>query len=159
MNTDEPADGTAVDVSVRTDDGDEYERTVIATARVEGTDGQLRVWRRYEALPRHNDVVAPDAIDVEDGLVERPDEVHVHTKWYEAAVSTEDGGGNEESGADPAGADAAAGEYVRDAHETWRPDDPAILGDPDAFCAAARDHALATMGAAADPTSDESAER
>lgn len=150
MTTDEPADGTVAEVSVRTDDSDEWERTAIATARVEGADGPLRAWRRYEALPRHNDVVAPGEIDVEDALVERPDEVHVHTKWYETGEAPADAGEEDEAAA-PSTSGGEPDEYVRDAHETWRPDDPAVLGDPDAFRAAARDHALATLGAAADP--------
>lgn len=149
MTTDERADETVAEVSVRTDDSEEYERTAVATARVEGPDGPLWVWRRYEGLPRHNDVVAPDAVDSEDALLERPDEVHVRTKWYEADDAPADGADAE--GADPG--DDGPDEYVRDAHETWRPDDPAVLGDPDAFRVAAWEHALATLGS--DPTGGE----
>lgn len=160
MTTDETADGTVAEVSVRTDDSDEWERTAIATARVTGTDGPRRVWRRYEALPRHNDVVAPDAIDVEDGLVERPDEVHVHTKWYETDEPPEDDGDENRAASPPTSGDESdeSDEYLRDAHETWRPEDPTVLGDPDAFRAAVRDHALATLGATADPTDPEPTE-
>lgn len=107
---------TLADVALEQTDSREYERAVVATATLEGPAGRVRIRREYEALPRHNDVVDRNATNVDDELVDDPDAVHVHTTLRED------------------------GEYRGDAHETWRPDDPAILGDPSAFRAAARSH-------------------
>lgn len=135
MTNDDDSDVTVADLAVRPDESDEYELVAVATARVDGPDGQATVRRRYEALPRHNDVVDRTAVDVNDELVDRPDVVHVHAKWYAGDRRSSEGGDDGEDGST----------YLRDAHETWRPDDPTILADAAAFRDAVREHLLATV--------------
>lgn len=104
----------------------EYERAVTATARLDGPAGTLSVRRTYEALPFHNDVLDPEGADSNDEFLDRPDAVHVHTRYYRPGEDRED--------------------YVRDRHETWRLD-PATLGDPTHFRAACERHHLADLAA------------
>lgn len=113
-------DVTLADVDIEQVDSREYDRAVVATATVTGPEDGIDVRREYEALPRHNDVVDRTDPNVDDELVDRPDEVHVHTTL------------------------ADDGEYAGDEHETWRPEDPSVLGDPTAFRAACREHFRAT---------------
>lgn len=103
----------------------EYERAVAATARLDGPAGPLVVRRTYEALPFHNDVVHPEGADSNDELLDRPDAVHVYTRYYRPGRAGDD--------------------YFLDRHETWRLDDPAILGEPERFRAACERHHLADL--------------
>lgn len=123
MSPEDPAGATSVDVSLRPVESSEYELAVEATAQVQGSAGEELLRHRYEALPRHNDVVATGTPDANDALVDRPDAVHVHTRYYDGETE----------------------EYEGDAHETWRPDDPTVLSDPSAFRAAVRDHVLDSL--------------
>lgn len=117
--TDEGAAETAItDVTVQLVPTSEYEVAAVATAVVHGPAGAVRIRRRYEALPRHNDVVDSGRVDSNDQLVGRSDAVHVHTRLY----------------------DVEEGAYLRDAHDTWTPDRLSILEDPETFLAACRDH-------------------
>ena len=111
------ADVTVGDESISAVDSDEYDFAVAVSATLDGPAGPLRLKRRYEALPRHNDVLDRDAVDSNDELVDRPDAVHVHTRFY---AGTDD-------------------DYLGDAHEVWRPDASALV-DADAFLAACREH-------------------
>lgn len=96
--TDEPAPTTDVSaVEVRPVASQEYELAAVATATIDGPTGEVHIQRGYEALPRHNDVVDPDAVDSNDQLVDRSDAVHVHTQFFT--------GGETE-------------EYVLDSHDT-----------------------------------------
>lgn len=102
----------------------EYERAVAATVRLDGPAGFLAVRRTYEALPFHNDVVHREGADSNDELLDRPDAVHVHTRYYRPGERGD--------------------EYFLDRHETWRLD-PATLGDPAHFRAACERHHLADL--------------
>lgn len=102
----------------------EYERAVAATARFDGSQGPLSIRRTYEALPLHNDVVHPEGADSNDELLDRPDAVHVHTRYYRPEDDRET--------------------YFLDRHETWRLD-PAVLGDAGRFRAACERHHLADL--------------
>ena len=115
--TPDDADVTVADLTVTPVDDREYDFAVVARATLDGPAGPLRVRRRYEALPRHNDVLDAAGADGNDELVDRPDAVHVHTKFY---------AGDGES-------------YLGDAHDGWLPPDRSVLGDADAFAAACRD--------------------
>lgn len=112
------------DVGIEAVPSREYERSAVAVATVDGPAGRLRVRRRYEALPRHNDVVDRPAIDSNDEYVDRPDAVHVHTRLY----AVDDGA------------------YVLDDHDTWTPEEVSVLGDADAFLAACRAHHVGDVG-------------
>lgn len=103
-------------LSVTPGDDREYERAVSAEATLTGPRGEVRIDRRYEALPRRNDVVAPEAVESNDELLAAADAVHVYTKWF------------------------VDGSYVRDDHETWEPADPSVLADDVAFETACREH-------------------
>jgi hypothetical protein len=105
----------------------EYERAVAATARLDGPAGPLVVRRTYEALPFHNDVVHPEGADSNDAFLDRPDAVHVYTRYYRP--------------------DEEGDDYFLDRHETWRLDDPAILGEPAQFRTACERHHLADLAA------------
>ena len=118
--TDADAGGGADDVAVIESaaegvESDEYEFAMEATATVEGPEGRLLVRRRYEALPYHNDELYPEGADSNDERTDRPDEVQVHTRFY--ALS------DEGSPDDP--------EYFGDEHDSWTPERPEALGDPD----------------------------
>ena len=106
----------------------EYERSVAATARLDGPAGPLVVRRSYEALPLHNDVVHPEGADSNDEFLDRPDAVHVHTRYYHP--------NEDEDGED---------DYFLDRHETWRLVDPATLGDTERFHTACERHHLADL--------------
>ncbi|WP_227355235.1 hypothetical protein [Haladaptatus salinisoli] len=110
----------------------EHEFAMRATATVDGPEGRLTVRRQYDALPYHNDVVYPDDPDSNDERVERPDEIHVHTKFYAASD-------------DPDEADEA--DYFADVHETWTPEDAAVLGDEDELARRCTEHHLADPAA------------
>ena len=126
--TPDRCDLVCANVTVTPASSREYEFSAVATADVSSGDGAFRLRRRYEGLPRHNDVVDLDAVDSNDELVDRPDAIHVHTTVFAVDDDRE--------------------EYLLDEHESWRPPDPAALGDDDAFLAACRDHHLAGIGQA-----------
>jgi hypothetical protein len=83
----------------------EYDFALVTVSTVDGPDGKIRVCERFEALPRHNDVVAPIAVDSNDVLVARPDKIRIHTKCYRLYETP---GESEER-------------YLFDRHETWHP--------------------------------------
>lgn len=117
MVTDGGTDDVRIgDVTVRHVDTREYDFAVVASAVLDGTAGLLHLERRYEALPRHNDVLEREAVDSNDELLDRPDAVHLHTRYY-----------------------GERGDYLGDAHASWRPDRSALVG-PGAFLDACRDH-------------------
>ena len=123
-----PRDDPAVtdeDLTVDGVDSAEYEYAVVASATLDGPRGPVVVERRYEGLPRHNDELDRDAVDSNDDLVDRPDAVHVHTRFYAA--------GRER--------------YLGDEHASWRPEDPSMLSDADAFREACRAHFLDALPA------------
>ena len=101
----------------------EYELAGEATATVDGPDGELTIRRRYEALPRHNDVVYPDGVDSNDEFVDRPDAVHVHTKCLRSTDEDE--------------------EYLLDVHDTVRPDDISVLAGTESFLEVCRERYFA----------------
>lgn len=117
-----------VDVCTRAVDSREYELAVVVAATIRGPDGALRIRRRYEALPRHNDVVDPESIDSNDEYVDRPDTIHVHATYRVPR------GGRDE--------------YVSDEHDLWRPADLSSFGSPEAFLDACRSHHLAHIDGA-----------
>lgn len=114
--TDHGTDVTVADLTVERVDSDEYDYAVAVRARLDGPSGPRAVRRRYEALPRHNDVLAGDAVDSNDELTDRPDEVHVHTRYYDGEA------------------------YRGDRHDAWRPTDASILSDEERFRDACREH-------------------
>lgn len=114
----------------------EWDLSVTASARLTGPRGTLRIDRRYHGLPRHNDVVDPDAADSNDELLDGPDELYVHSKYYLVG-------------------DGRADDYFLDRHETWRPDDPDAIADESAFLAACEAHHLADLAAEYDAAMDE----
>ena len=105
----------------------EYGFAMEATAIVEGPAGRLLVRRRYEALPYHNDDLYPEGADSNDGRTDRPNEIHVHTRFYT-------------SSGDDSGHDS---DYFGDAHESWMPERAAVLGNPDELANLCRAHHLA----------------
>lgn len=121
------ADVTISDLTVDGVDSREYDYVVVVRATVTGPSGPLVVERRYEGLPRHNDVLERDAVDENDELLDRPDAVHVHTKFY---------GGSE--------GDA----YLSDAHDAWLPEDRSVLSEAMTFRDASREHFENTAAAA-----------
>lgn len=121
-------DVACTNVEITAEPSREYGHAAVATATIHDCGEEFRVRRRYEGLPFHNDVVDPDAVDSNDEMIDRPDEIHVHTR-----VST---------------VDADRETYLVDQHETWRPPDSTALGDGGAFLAACREHHLAGLGRA-----------
>lgn len=117
MTRDSDPDVTVDDLTVDAVDTPEYDYAVVARATVDGRSGPLVLERRYEGLPRHNDVLDRDAVDENDELLDRPDAVHVHTTFY-----GEDGD-----------------EYLGDDHDAWIPEDPSVLRGEEAFRAAVRE--------------------
>ena len=91
----------------------EYDFAMAATVRLAGTHGTLRIRRRYFARPRHNDVIEWTGADSNDELLDRADELYVHSKYY---AVTGDGD-----------------EYFLDDHATWRPADTEALAEETAF--------------------------
>lgn len=128
---DEGEEVERVESDLRDAESREYERSVAATVRLSGPAGPLVVRRTYEALPFHNDVVYPEGADSNDALLDRPDAVHVHTRYYRPDEDDEIG-------------DDEGDDYFLDRHETWRLD-PATLGDPARFRAACERHHLADL--------------
>lgn len=112
-------DVEVTDLSIEPGQNREYELVAVVTAEVDGPEGPLRLHRRYEALPRQNDVVEGDEVDSNDEYLDRPDEVHVHTQYATAD---------------------APGQFFLDAHDTWRPGDTAALQAGEPFLDACRDH-------------------
>lgn len=100
----------------------EYEFACRARLLLDGPAGPVLVVADYQALPRHNDVVAPGAVDANDELLDRPDAVHVHVRWH--------------------GLVDGRWSYLRDAHESWRPRPASVLESADRFEAACRAHLL-----------------
>jgi hypothetical protein len=111
-------------LSITPGDDTEYERAVQVDATLTGPRGEVRIDRRYEALPRHNDVVDPGAVDSNDELLAQADAVHVYTKWF---------------------VDDA---YVGDDHDIWEHADPSVLTDDAAFTSASREHVERTAAQA-----------
>ncbi|WP_227375880.1 hypothetical protein [Haladaptatus halobius] len=109
----------------------EHEFAMRATATIDGPAGRLAVRRQYDALPYHNDVVYPDGPDSNDERVERPNEIHVHTRFYAVSDDSDD--------------DEA--EYFADAHETWTSEEPTVLSDADELARLCTDHHLADPAA------------
>lgn len=120
--TDNDTDVTVGDLTVDGVDSREYDYAAVVDATVSGPSGQIVVERRYEGLPRHNDVIEPDVVDENDRLLDRPDAVHVHTKFY-----------------------ADDDRYLGDAHDAWVPADRAALSDEGAFRDACRSHFETTV--------------
>lgn len=127
-----PTDDAGVerlDESIQPVESREYELAVATMAHLQGPAGGLTIRRTYEALPRHNDECYRDGADSNDGLVDRPDAIHVHTRYYRPERE-----GETET-------------YFLDRHETWRLDEPGVLGDAERFLAACADHHLTDLSA------------
>ena len=98
----------------------EYDFAVDASVTLAGSHGTLRIRRRYYARPRHNDVVEWTGADSNDELLDRADELYVHSKYY---AVTGDGD-----------------EYFLDGHATFRPTDPRALAEEASFLDECRAH-------------------
>lgn len=113
---------SSVDVlesDVRGIESREYELAAVATVRLDGPFGERSIRRSYEALPRHNDTVHREGANSNDDFLDRPDAVHVHSKYYRFA-------GGEET-------------YLGDRHEIWQVDLDRLV-DAELFLATCEDH-------------------
>lgn len=120
MTDDDPGDVTVLETKTAPAESAEYDRAMTAEATVTGPQGPVRVRRRYNALPRHNDVVERSGADSNDELLARADEIYVHSKFYTVTDDEE--------------------EYFRDRHDTWRPTDSRAIGSEATFLELCRDH-------------------
>lgn len=126
MSDTDPASDVAVLESETTPtESTEYDFAMTATVALAGTRGTLRIRRRYYGRPRHNDVDEWTGADSNDELVDRADELYVHSKYY---AVTRDGD-----------------EYFLDGHETWRPTDRDALAEEAAFLEECRAHHTADL--------------
>lgn len=126
-NADESAHVVVVGSETTPTNSVEYDYSMAATATVSGPRGTLRIHRRYHALPRHNDVVETGGSDSNDELLDRADEIYVHSKFYAVTEETD--------------------EYFLDRHETWQSGDPETLSNEETFFEVCGSHHLANVRA------------
>ena len=134
-DTDAASDVAVLDSQTAPLRSTEYDFAVAASVTLAGTHGTLRIRRRYYARPRHNDVVEWAGADSNDELLDRADELYVHSKYY---AVTGDGD-----------------EYFLDDHETWRPTNPRALAEEAAFLGECRAHHIRGLPAAYAEAMDE----